>query len=160
MFTALVAELLVHGTCRWLHRLELRFAFFRKTILRTNDRNTRPLHHSRWSWMILSSSFELIYLMACNKKQIIQLFLLVKTKAAIPAQSFTNTAQYNYYQQVHSQWFFKFLCFWTSSTVSYLQQNIFNNKRWTNLRDIVTLSKLASVWDPRSLYRNGHCRVG
>lgn len=101
--------------------------------------------------MILPCSFELIYLMLCNKKQIIQLLLLVKTKAAFPAQNFTNTAQYNYYQQVHSKWFFKFLGFWTLSTVLYLQQNIFNTKRWTKPRDMVTLSKLASVLRPTIL---------
>jgi len=56
--------------------------------------------------MILPNSFELIYLTLCNKKQITQLIILVKTKAAFPAQKFTNTAQYNYYQQVLSKWFF------------------------------------------------------
>jgi len=34
--------------------------------------------------------------MLYNKKQIIRLLILVKTKATFPAQSFTNAAHYNY----------------------------------------------------------------
>jgi hypothetical protein len=41
--------------------------------------------------------------MLCSKKQTMQLIILVKTKAAFSTQNFTNTAQYNYYQQVLSK---------------------------------------------------------
>jgi len=73
--------------------------------------------------MVLPSSFELIYLMLCNKKQIIQLIILVKTKVAFPAQNITNTAQYNYYQQVLSKWFFKFFGFWTLTSLVFIREH-------------------------------------